>query len=217
RGPSLRRYAILALRQTEELMATASGHDVPTPLLGRRPTGGGRSGLLVLSLIVATLTAGCGTPRFSAAWDPYAAAPPAPGGPWLASDGKRQPRLSTLIERLSADVDIDTDKVHGLADLIDLSQRHNPETRRAWEEARAAAARLGRAESTWFPTLAAMAAAGTSRVVEKAGVNGGGAVPVVGPELTPSLQLSWLLLDFGRRSAAVEEAGWEVMAANLHF
>jgi len=122
-----------------------------------------------------------------------------------------------LIERLSADVDIDTDKVHGLADLIDLAQRHNPETRRAWEEARAAAARLGRAESTWFPTLAAMAAAGTSRVVEKAGVNGGGAVPVVGPELTPSLQLSWLLLDFGRRSAAVEEAGWEVMAANLHF
>src|SRR5262249_53114731 len=34
---------------------------------------------------------------------------------------------------------------------------------------------------------------------------------------TPTLQLSWILLDFGRRSAAAEQAGWEVMTANLHF
>src|SRR5262249_26941549 len=50
-----------------------------------------------------------------------------------------------------------------------------------------------------------------------AGRAGGGAVPVTGPEATPGLQLSWILLDFGRRSATVEQAGWDVMAANLHF
>ena len=57
---------------------------------------------------------------------------------------------------------IDPDKQHGLADLIDLAQRANPETLRAWEDARAAAARLGRVEADWFPTIAAAAAAGTS-------------------------------------------------------
>jgi outer membrane protein TolC len=139
-----------------------------------------------------------------------------PAAPWSSADGKRQPRLASLIDRLAADVAIDPDKEHGLADLIDLAQRLNPETRRAWEEARAAAARLGQRESAWFPTLAAAAAAGTSRVVEKAGA-GVGAVPVTGPTLSPELRLSWLLLDFGRRSAAVEEAGWEVVAANLAF
>jgi Outer membrane protein len=51
----------------------------------------------------------------------------------------------------------------------------------------------------------------------KGGRADGGGVPITGPEATPSLQLSWILLDFGRRSAAVERAGWEVMAANLHF
>jgi outer membrane protein len=166
--------------------------------------------------IIGILGAGCSHLPFSAAWDPFAAAPPTPVAPWRATDGNKQPRLATLIERLNKEVQIDPDKEHSLADLIDLAQRLHPETWQAWEEARAAAARLGRSESSWFPTLAAVAAAGTSRVVEKAGTNVG-AVPVTGPEATPGLQLSWILLDFGRRSAAVEQAGWEVMVANLHF
>ena len=80
-----------------------------------------------------------------------------------------------LIDRLNKEVQIDPDKEHTLADLIDLAQRLHPETWRAWEEARVAAARLGRSESAWFPALAATAAAGTSRVVEKAGAATGGA------------------------------------------
>src|SRR5262245_53739401 len=152
----------------------------------------------------------------SAAWDPYMPAPPGPAAPWRSTDGRKQPRLASLIDKLSGEVQIDPDKEYGLAELIDLAQRVNPETRRSWEEARAAAARLGQTESAWFPTLAAVAAAGTSRVVERAGTNDG-AVPVTGPTLAPQLQLSWLLLDFGRRESAVEQAGWEVMAANLTF
>jgi outer membrane protein TolC len=166
--------------------------------------------------VVGVLHAGCSQLPFSAAWDPFAAAPPARGAPWRSTDGNKQPRMAALIERLSRDVQIDPDKEYGLAELVDLAQRLNPETWRAWEEARAAAARLGRSESAWFPTLAAVAAGGTSSVVEKASPRDG-AVSVVGPEATPSIQLSWILLDFGRRSAAVEQAGWEVMAANLHF
>ena len=172
--------------------------------------------LTALMAVTALLGAGCAELPFQAAWDPYAAAPPKPAAPWRGADGKKQPRLASLVEQLDATVQIDPDKQHGLADLIDLAQRANPETRRAWEDARAAAARLGRAEADWFPTLAAMASAGTSRVVEKAGTNIG-APPVTGPSVTPSLQLSWLLLDFGRRSNAVQEASWDVINANLSF
>src|SRR5215813_12265966 len=180
----------------------------------RHPARGLLAALALGSVFGAT---GCSQLPFSAAWNPWAAAPPTPVAPWRASDGNKQPRLAVLIDRLNKEVQIDPDKEYGLADLIDLAQRLNPETWRAWEEARVAAARLGRSESAWFPALAATAAAGTSRVVEKAGAATGGAVPVTGPEATPALQLSWILLDFGRRSAATEQAGWEVMTANLHF
>src|SRR5215510_939358 len=193
-----------------ETIATALGQHI-------RATARKTRGALAAFAIITVLAAGCSQLPFSAAWDPYAAAPPTPVAPWRTSDGNKQPRLATLIDRLNKEVQIDPDKEHSLADLIDLAQRLHPETWRAWEEARSAAARLGRSESAWFPTLAAVAAAGTSRVVEKAGRTGGGAVPVTGPEATPTLQLSWILLDFGRRSATVEQAGWEVMTANLHF
>ena len=164
----------------------------------------------------ALLVAGCAPLPFEAAWNPYAAAPPAATTPWRGADAKKQPRLASLVDRLGADVQIDPDKQHSLAELIDLAQRVNPETRRSWEEARAAAARLGQTEGQWFPTLAAMAAGGTSSVVEKAGTNVGG-VAVTGPSATPSIQLSWLLIDFGQRKAVVEEAGWRVVSANLSF
>src|SRR5215831_7726636 len=145
----------------------------------RRPARGLLAALALGSVFGAT---GCSHLPFSAA------APPTPVAPWRASDGNKQPRLAVLIDRLNKEVQIDPDKEHTLADLIDLAQRLHPETWRAWEEARAAAARLGRSESAWFPALAATAAAGTSRVVEKAGAATGGAVPVTGPEATPALQ-----------------------------
>lgn len=200
-----------------ETIATSIGHDTLARGPATRAFGRKTRGATAALAIIGVLGAGCSQLPFSAAWDPFAAAPPTPAAPWRATEGSKQPRLATLIDRLNKEVQIDPDKEHGLADLIDLAQRLNPETWRTWEEARAAAARLGRSESAWFPTLAAVAAAGTSRVVEKAGTSAGGGVPVTGPEATPGVQLSWILLDFGRRSAAVEQAGWEVMAANLHF
>ncbi len=42
---------------------------------------------------------------------------------------------------------IEPDKVYSLADLIDLAEAQNPETRVAWEGARAQAAALGIARS----------------------------------------------------------------------
>jgi outer membrane protein TolC len=59
-------------------------------------------------------------------------------------------------------VKVDQDLVYGLADLIDLAHRANPDTRRTWEDARAAAAQFGRAQAPYYPTLTFLANGGTS-------------------------------------------------------
>jgi outer membrane protein TolC len=50
-----------------------------------------------------------------------------------------------------------------LPELIDLAETHNPQTRVAWERARAQAAALGIARSELYPTLAAAAVSGVHR------------------------------------------------------
>src|SRR5262245_20592748 len=58
---------------------------------------------------------------------------------------------------------IDPRKTYNLAELIDIAERSNPETRVAWERARQAAAAVGLSESAYYPFLAASAAAGYDR------------------------------------------------------
>jgi outer membrane protein len=54
-------------------------------------------------------------------------------------------------------------KMYSLAELIDIAKSNNPQTRVAWEHARAQAASLGVARSELYPTLAAAALSQTSR------------------------------------------------------
>src|SRR5258708_20377169 len=60
-------------------------------------------------------------------------------------------------------VSINPRKIYGLAELIDIAERNNPETRVAWERARQAAAAVGLSESAYYPFLVASAAAGYDR------------------------------------------------------
>jgi len=106
--------------------------------------------------------------------------------------------------------------VYGLADLIDFAHRTNPETRQAWEQARAAAAQAARAEAAYYPTLFAMARGGASRVADQA-PPAVGTFTVEGAGVTPKLQLDWILLDFGRRRANVERGGQDLLRANFAF
>src|SRR5262249_23716033 len=59
---------------------------------------------------------------------------------------------------------LDPEQRYPLAELIDLAQRTNPETRVAWERARQAAAAVGLVESEYYPVLALSASVGASRV-----------------------------------------------------
>src|SRR5438309_9470520 len=144
---------------------------------------------------------------------PFTAAPRSSSAPWQAP-----PRVAADRSRALASLGepIDPDVVYGLADLIDFAHRANPETKRAWEEARADAAQVGRAEAAYYPTLFFMAAGGTSRRADQAPPPTG-TFTDEGPGVNPRLQPNWIFLDFGRRSADVERRGQDLFKANFAF
>jgi outer membrane protein len=168
----------------------------------------GRRGLALL-VVIGTL-AGCAelpVPIRS----PYAAAPRSSSAPWAAPSGVTGDRARTLAGRGTP---TDPEAVYGLADLIDFAHRTNPETRRAWEEARASAAQAARSEAAYYPTLFALASGGTSRTSH---TSPDGTFTDRGPGVNPRVQLEWILLDFGRRQSAVERGGQELLRANFAF
>src|ERR1700730_3908941 len=88
-------------------------------------------------------------------------APASPDRPWH-SPGEQQIKDDAKPFRESR-FSIEPDRVYSLSELVDLAQTHNPETRVAWEKARAQAATLGVERSTLFPTVAAVALSQTDR------------------------------------------------------
>src|SRR5258708_36342677 len=58
---------------------------------------------------------------------------------------------------------IEPDRTYTLAELVNLAEEHNPETRVAWEMARAQIAALCVARSELYPTVAALALSQTNR------------------------------------------------------
>src|SRR6266404_1116720 len=136
----------------------------------------------------------------------------------------------------SSHVSINPRKIYGLAELIDIAERNNPDTRVAWERARQAAAGVGLSESAYYPFLVASAAAGYDRafipfpslaVNEKklltnpslnaVSISGGGSLVTQSQVYRGELNAKWLLLDFGERSAVVAAAREQLMMANVGF
>src|ERR1700728_2943309 len=57
----------------------------------------------------------------------------------------------------------DPTKIYTLPELVNLAEQNNPDTRVAWENAKARAADLGISKSTLYPTMAAVVLAQTDR------------------------------------------------------
>ncbi len=110
--------------------------------------------------------------------------------------------------------DIDPDHGYTLAELVDLAESHNPETRVAWERARAQAAALGVARSELYPTLAAAALSGVTR--SQAYLTDRFYRQTIG-DFQVALDLNYTLFDFGARSGRIAAARAEVLAANFAF
>lgn len=118
-----------------------------------------------------------------------------------------------LTARSEIKCDIDPQKRYTLAELIDLAQQHNPETRSAWEFAKARAASLGIARGALFPTIEAVVLGQTAR---KATLIEGWHRQTFGL-FVPTLQVDYLVFDFGGRNGAVDAAKAYLLIADLTF
>lgn len=86
-------------------------------------------------------------------------APPAPDHPWNASVVKQPFKLPPL----GPAVTMDAAKTYTLPELVDIAEHNNPDTRVAWENAKARAGDLGISKATLYPTMAAALLAQTTR------------------------------------------------------
>jgi outer membrane protein TolC len=97
-----------------------------------------------------------------------------------------------------------------LGDLIDLALERNPDTRAAWHAAQAAAAAWAVQQADLWPRLdlEARSAYSEARAASAPSVTSSRAQ-------TAAVELSWLLLDFGGRQAAIEEKRQALAAASF--
>lgn len=173
-------------------------------MVGKHP--GWVAGIMALGLWVA-LT-GCVSVR-----DEVAARP---GQSWVAPDGEMSvppaamspsPNPGWAGEPLALDR------------WVDMALENNPATRLSWYAAKARAAQLGQQESRFWPT----AGVGVNLTREKqreVGLGPGAAISSGTYWSTyygPTLELNWLLWDFGRREADVETARQTLYAANFGY
>ena len=166
--------------------------------------------------------------------------PPSPVRPWAPPalpryEGELRQYQPTEAERRYLPA-IDPRKTYNLAELIDIAQRSNPETRVAWERARMAAAAVGLTESAYYPYIVAAAAGGYDRAfvpfpqlrtklqppptngnLPNVEIVGGGTLVTESLLARAELNAKWLLIDFGERSATRAAAREKLMMANVGF
>jgi outer membrane protein len=98
--------------------------------------------------------------------------------------------------------------------LVDVALTNDPDTRVAWQRARAAAAAYGASRSPYYPTVSTHTRAGyTRQIIELPGAVGS----LHQWYAEPVLRLTYTLLDFGRRDADAETARNQLAASNFTF
>ncbi len=114
---------------------------------------------------------------------------------------------------------LDPARRYTLAELVDIAEHNNPRTRVAWERAKQQADQLGVARSAYYPVLAALAAFADQRILEPfpKPLSPTGYTVFELPTLQPEVTVDYTLFDFGRRSAKVDAATAEKLAAGANF
>jgi len=97
-----------------------------------------------------------------------------------------------------------------LADAIDIALRNNPATRLSWAQARASADVYGATRGQFLPQLA-----GSVDVVRSRALAQPGRPAFERTQFGPTATLTFLALDFGGRSGAIEAAKQTAIAADL--
>src|SRR5881398_2889009 len=183
-----------------------------SPVVSRRSVAASRA-LRPVTLGIATsaVLLGCGTPGVrgvagtapapNVLWTPPRPPPPPPPGQPAAAHAALPPELPPDLAARIAQL--------RLTDVIDIALRNNTATSAAWADERAAAATYGAAKGQYYPTIALN---GTVTAIRRT-VSQAGQQAVEQQFYAPTLNLSWLLLDFGGRSGSVGAARAALLAA----
>jgi outer membrane protein len=159
-----------------------------------------------LCLVVGTLVISCHCLTWSQT------APMSPNLPWHSSQESsiRDEAQQVASEKFK----VDAASTYSLAELIDLAESHNPETRVAWERARSLAEAFGVARSEFYPTLVAVALSQTTR--QQAFLNTSFFRQVV-QSSDLAFDLNYTIFDFGERSGRIDQARARLLAADFNF
>jgi outer membrane protein len=149
---------------------------------------------------------------FCAALGMAQTAPAAPDRPWHAPDEQRIAK--TAAAKQPVPFAIDANVAYSLADLINLAEEHNPETKQAWAQARERADALGIARSELYPTLAVLAAAGANRYQVFLNTR---YYRQTQAAFDLPLDLNYTIFDFGARSGRIDAARANLLAADFAF
>jgi outer membrane protein len=103
---------------------------------------------------------------------------------------------------------------YDLSALIDIALRNNPHTQAQWQMARAAAARYGSSRAPYYPRASAFSSNGYTRTPFQLP---GAVSDIAQYQAEPTAELTYTLLDFGRRRSASEIARDQLIAANFAF
>ena len=127
-----------------------------------------------------------------------APAPPPPPTARVAADTGSRPLSAEALRQLT------------LPDAVDIALRNNPATRLSWAQARAAADIYGASRGSLFPTITGSASVTRSRSIAVPGRLAGERT-----QYGPSVNLSYLVFDFGGRAGGIEAARQTAIAADL--
>lgn len=114
---------------------------------------------------------------------------------------------------------LDQNHVYVLAELIDIAEQNNPETRIAWERAKQRADQLGIQKSAYYPILAGVATFADQRIIEPfpKPLAPRGYTMIEVPLVEPELTFQYLLFDFGGRGARVDAATAQKLVSGARF
>jgi outer membrane protein len=135
-------------------------------------------------------------------------APVSPSQPWQGNPPVTAPPRS--IPAFAPD----PNKTYTLPELINIAEQNNPDTRVAWENAKARAAELGVSKAALYPTVAALVVAQSARNNLFFAPN---YYRQTVDTFSPGFELDYTVFDFGRRSDEIAISRNNLLAANFLF
>ena len=151
--------------------------------------------------------------KFSTVRDPQQHAPDNHWSTWKPTSSRKELVADLKTTTIIPDGNrlVQAHKSYQLDEIIDLGLKANPQTRSAWENARAAASGVGIAEAYWLPVLSASMLGGYWQYPFP---GAGSAFSLKGTSVNPTLSLSWTLFDMARKSR-IEIADQALFSSNF--